>query len=496
MFAVIHLPQFFLQAALRHEPEQWFKPVALVDPAMSTPRICDATEPARLAGISDGATPTQALARCATVSIRPRSTGLETAATDALLQCAYGFSPHIEATWAGLCTLDLRGLAALKDGNPLSLARWAGQLRQALAGLNLRARIGVGPTPNIARHAARWAGGIEIVEDPKQFLASLPVMALEPSSDVVDILGKWGIRTVGELLALGQEAVVDRLGLEALALFAAASTGATRPLKLVQPSETFEELFEFEHEIETLEPLLFILRRFVDQLSRRLEGVGFVAETLTLKLWLESGEILERQLRIPEATREADTLFRILQTHLETVRASSPIRSVSLAASPGRPTVKQFGLFETVFRDPRQFQETLARLAALLGEDRVGTPVLENSHRPDAFRLAPPDFENAPDVLSSRVAEILRATPLRRIRPAAAAQVGTEGVEGEVTPVSLRCAVANGRLQVTVGPWRASGQWWEAGAWQRDEWDASTSDGKVIRLVRHSTGWSVEAILD
>ena len=496
MFAVIHLSQFVLQAALRHEPELWLKPVALVDPALSTPRICEATEPARVSGIDAGLTPTQALARCATVSIRQRSVGLERTATEAVLQCAYGFSPHIEATSAGLCTLDLRGLAVLKDGDPVSLARWAGQLRQALAGLNLRARIGVGPTPNIARHAARWAEGIEIVEDPKQFIATLPVVALEPSSDVVDILGKWGIRSVGELLALGQEAVVDRLGLEALALFAAASTGAIRPLKLVQPSETFEESFEFEHEIEILEPLLFILRRFVDQLTLRLEGVGLVAENLTLKLRLDSGETMERQLRMPEATRDADTLFRMLQTHLETVRASSPIRSASLAAHPGRPQVKQFGLFETVLRDPRQFQETLARLAALLGEDRVGTPLLENSHRPDAFRMAPPDFENAPDVLSSRVAEILRATPLRRIRPSAAAQVGIVEGESEAAPVSLRCAVANGRLQVTVGPWRASGQWWEAGAWQREEWDASTSDGKVIRLVRQSSGWSVEGILD
>jgi protein ImuB len=47
-----------------------------------------------------------------------------------------------------------------------------------------------------------------------------------------------------------------------------------------------------------------------------------------------------------------------------------------------------------------------------------------------------------------------------------------------------------------VGPWRASGQWWETGAWERDEWDVLTRDGKVLRLVRTPEGWRVEGILD
>ena len=38
---------------------------------------------------------------------------------------------------------------------------------------------------------------------------------------------------------------------------------ATRLLKLVPPPESFAETFEFENEIETIEPLLFMLRRFL-----------------------------------------------------------------------------------------------------------------------------------------------------------------------------------------------------------------------------------------
>ena len=49
---------------------------------------------------------------------------------------------------------------------------------------------------------------------------------------------------------------------------------------------------------------------------------------------------------------------------------------------------------------------------------------------------------------------------------------------------------------MTIGPWRASGNWWEPGAWEREEWDAATSDGKVIRLVRQPGGWFVEGVMD
>jgi protein ImuB len=496
MFAVIHLPQFALQAVLRHEPEQWTHSVALVDPAMNTPRVIDATGPAREAGVETGLTPTQALARCRHVIIRHRSPARETSATDAALQSAYGFSPHLENTAPGVITLDLRGLAVWRDPGQAARDAWCRRLLAAFAAIGLRARVGIGPTANVARHAARWSREFEIVSDPAEFIAALPVTALEPSSDVALILHKWGIRTVGELLALGQEAVVDRLGLESLALFAAASVQATRPLRLATPPEHYAETFEFDPPVETLEPLLFLLRRFVDSLTHRLEPAGLAAQTLTLQLRLESGGRLERALHVPEPTRDPEVLFRMLHTHLETLRSDSPIIAVSLAIDPTRPEQKQFSLFEAAVRDPHQFQETLARLSALLGADRVGMPVRTNTHRADAFKLVPPDFEKAPPV-GARVPELLRPVPVRKLRPVRPAEVQVDASNHEIArPVSVQCAVARGKLTLTLGPWRTSGQWWETAAWRREEWDAQTADGKVLRLVREADGWRVEGVLD
>ena len=43
-------------------------------------------------------------------------------------------------------------------------------------------------------------------------------------------------------------------------------------LQLVQPPETFEDSIDFEQPLENLEPLLFILRRFLERLTLRIEA--------------------------------------------------------------------------------------------------------------------------------------------------------------------------------------------------------------------------------
>src|SRR5207249_3993408 len=105
----------------------------------------------------------------------------------------------------------------------------------------------------------------------------------------------------------------------------------------------------------------------------------------------------ERVFKIPQPTNDVDLLFRMLQTHLENFKSKHPIVAVALTAQPIRPASQQFGLFETALRNPQQLYETLARLSALLGSDRVGTPIKEETHRPDAFRMEPFTWSLAAD---------------------------------------------------------------------------------------------------
>jgi protein ImuB len=406
VFAVIYIHNFSLQSVLRHEPDLIPKPVVLTDPALTKPCVTQLTSAARACGICEGMTPSQAMARCGNLVVKTRSLPQEQAAMETLMQTAYAFSPHIEATAPGVCTIELKGLAI--QTNESSAKQWAAEILRVLKQFHLHGQIGFAETPALALLAAHAARPVLVAEGrarcphraaqslaSNDFVDSLPIEALDLPFESLAILKRWGINTAGAFLALGKDQLAERLGPTIVEVFDHLSLHSVRPLKIAAPPENFFEEIEFENEIETLEPLLFILRRFVEQLSRRIELLYLVIAELHLKLGLTSGAIYERAFTIPSPTGNAETLFRVLHTHLETVRTDAPIATLRLSAKPGRSESHQFGLFETTLRNPNQFAETLARLTALCGSDRVGTPVVEETHRPDTFQMKAADFRTS-----------------------------------------------------------------------------------------------------
>lgn len=350
--------------------------------------------------------------------------------------------------------------------------------------------------------------------------------------EILTILHKWGIHTLGELAALNKEQLGARLGPEAIRMWERANGQSQRLLKLVRPPESFDETFEFEHEIETAEPLLFMLRRFLEHLAIRLDAIYLVAKELTLQITFANcprgkstgteKQRYERVFKIPQPTNDVDLLFRMLQTHLENFRSEYPIIAVALRAQPVKPATQQFGLFETTLRNPNQLSETLARLIGLLGNDRVGTPVLEETHRPDAFRMESFEWSNTgfqpvrgPGTLAGdRQDRLVEASPsyreedvrlphsqdgcaalstaLRRFRPAVPASVFLN----ETTPVHIRSAELSGEIIDEMGPYPLSGNWWDEKAWARVEWDFELESSELICAHQSDSGWKVDGIYD
>jgi protein ImuB len=288
--------------------------------------------------------------------------------------------------------------------------------------------------------------------------------------------------------------------------------------------------------------LLFILRRFLEQLALRLSSIYLVARELTLTIhfsksepdghFAEAGtarttsaakETHIRVFKIPQPTNDVDLLFRMLQTHLENFKSEHPIVAVALSAQPIRPVSQQFGLFETALRNPQQLYETLARLTALVGNDRVGTPMLEETYRPDAFRMEPFAWEvgaidpNHPGPIAGETpatTEEESKLALRRFRPPARTSVFVSDqrylesgkIRGQVddsppgsspSRASRPCRAAPaGSIVDQAGPFLLSGNWWDEKAWARAEWDMELENGELIRAHEAEGTWKIDGIYD
>jgi protein ImuB len=347
---------------------------------------------------------------------------------------------------------------------------------------------------------------------------------------ILAILHKWGIHTLGQLAALDKEQLGARLGPEAVRMWERANGQSNRLLKLVRPPEAFEESFEFEHEIETAEPLLFMLRRFLEQLSLRLSAIYLVAKELTLRITFANPPAVrrdgfaaankqryERVFKIPQPTNDVDLLFRMLHTHLENFKSEDAITAVSLDAQPIKPPKQQFGLFETTLRNPNQLSETLARLTALLGADRVGTPVLEETHRPDAFHIEPFSWNvtsgagngGRSSATPGLHSQARGSSPLHTLHPALRrfrTPTSASVFISENVPAHFQSKKISGKLVDQRGPYLASGNWWDEKIWSRSEWDLQLENNVLIRCHQSPSSlrsgvagvekWEVDGIYD
>jgi protein ImuB len=465
----------------RGEPALEGRPVALVSGDGRKSVVREASPEALR--VTPGLAVPLAAARCPGLVLRERDPVAEVEMQRLLLAAAFALSPRVESTAQGLCTVDLQGADPVRT--EAALHRQVLDLRQ----LGVPVRIGAGETPLLARYAARCADPVLVVRDRTAFLAPLPIGFAGPTPEQATVLEGWGIRTLGGLTALPKAGVGDRMGPEGVALWERANGEAPAVLRLTEPARTFAAAWNYEPPVESVEPLLFKLRRFAERVALELRGAGLVAGALSLSLLLEDETDYRRQFRLPEPGADVDSWLRVLQTHLDTVRLKERVAGVRLVASPARPEQRQDGLFDTGLADPNSFWENLARLSALVGDGRVGTPVPLDSHAPDAFRLERP----APVVPAPEAPSVHppRGGVLRRFRPALPARVRCE----DSGPVALEGAV-RGDVRSSLGPRILRGDWWKPEGWAVEIWQVELAGGGLYQLTRSAEGWRIEGVID
>ena len=521
-FACIYVPNFPVAAALRAEPELKTRALAILEGKPPLEKTIAVNENAARMGITPGMTKSQS-ELCSELALRTRSSLQESVAHAALLDCAQSFSPCVEDAACDTALLDLAGMESLLG----SLSDISCSLQHRAAALGFEANIAIASNPDTAVLAARGFPGITVipVSQEAEQLGSLPTKVLffgdmegdpKKAAGLLETLDRWGIRNLHGLAALPEVSLSERLGQEGLRLQQLGRGAASRTLVPLEVPQIFEEGIELEHPVVLLEPLAFLLNRLLEQVCARLASRALATQELRLTLELENYSLCQqpsknkhqqflRTLRLPLPMLDPKVFLKLLQLDLNAHPPGAPVLKIHLAAEPARARSAQGGLFQPPSPEPEKLELTLARIAGMVGENKVGALELLDKHHPDGFRMRRFVAEAAPkssrEKASAPVEEKSAVTALRRFRPALRAAVTLENGQ----PIRVACIKkkeVQGEVLWRAGPWRSSGDWWEREAWSRDEWDIAVrnADASVsfYRVVHDLLGgnWFVEGTYD
>ncbi len=490
-FACVWVPFFLAAAEERCEPRLRELPLAVVAGASPATRVVEANAMAREQGVEPGMTETEARARCPALVSRAHSHERVASARYALLDAALAVSPRVEAAAAGLVYVDTEGLDRL-IGDPGAIG--ARLVREAGA-IGLPARVGIAGSRTAVRVAARLGRRVTVIPSGREraWLASAPLSLLDLSPDLSAAFARWGIRTLGELAALPRQGLLARLGPSGLRAHDLALGLDPGPFRPYAPPPFYREAQEIEWEVDSLVVLTAVFRGVLERLCARLQAGRVYVDALDVELRLATGGRHERAISLAYPAREVEPMLTLVGIELERHPPAAPVTEVALSANPVRVRAGQGGLWDSPAPPCRDLAFVLARLAALVGARKVGSPLLLDSHRPDAFRMVPFTPPSPQPLEESSEPDVARLV-LRRLRPPRSVEVGTEGER----PARLISDGSLARVVGCAGPWRASGEWWDSGTWARDEWDVALDDGRLCRLVRDrlAARWYLDGLYD
>ena len=450
-----------------------------------------------------------------------------------LIDLAFTFSPLVEQTAVDTVVLDVAGQDLLfsSSTNPASatvgnaeidsVRVMAGEIVRRAAQSAFKVNVAVAANPDAAINAARSFQGVTVISAGKESLqlGNLPLKLLDYSlagiekervEEISETLELWGLRTFNDFAELPLAGVAQRLGQAGVRLQKLAQGKSHRQMVLVQPALGFEQSLELEHPLEELEPLSFILSRLLNQLCANLHAHALATNELRLHLKLEDKTEQERAITLPVPMHNPKTLLRLLLFEIESKPPQAAVVSVTISAEPVKPRIAQTGLFIPLAPEPEKLEVTLARLAKLVGADKVGSPEILDTHRPDAFRMKRFNLSSGQKKLRRNRQPAIDSRQcvmgFRVFRPPRGADVQTR--QGRPTRISVHdvssSCLLRGKITCASGPWRTSGDWWRPDVWARDEWDIAVTDstskpGDVLcRIYRdvQSDHWFVEGIYD
>jgi protein ImuB len=494
LYACVHAAEFPAQSLVRLRPDLKSEAIAILEGQPPLESICSINKLAYYKDAVHRMTRVEAEA-IAGLRLHPRSLDNEASARAVLLECLAHFSPRIEDASVGTITmavLDIAGMEKLLGAPDLIAMR----IRSALKTSGFHVSIAVSANFHAACLKASFTRGVTVISPGGETnaLSLLPIKALDLPKDHAETFASWGIRSLGELAALKESDLVTRLGPVAQSWRELALGVRAHVFRPVVQAFPLAESCEFEMPVEQIESLLFVSARMIDCLVDRAKGRALALAALSAQMKLENGQ--EHQCSIRPALPSIDRKFllKLLQLQIAAHPPPSAVMALTLSAEAGQTSKVQLGLFALPTPEPTKLDVTLARLKALVGANRVGSPVIDDTNRASSFQMK----AFAPDERAAASSAPYPRVALRRMRPPLPVRVEVH----DMRPVVFRDRTMCFAIDTAFGPWRTSGCWWTVAGWGAEEWDvlATSATGESMACLlacdRTRTAWRLEAIYD
>jgi len=434
------------------------------------PRILMADRAATAAGVRPGMALAAASALAFGLTARERDTAAEAGTLDGLAAWAMRFTPVVSPEPPGGLLLEVGGSTGLFGG----LTDLCATIRRGLMDLGHRsARVGAAPTPRAAWLLAR-AGDPRPVADPADLperLAALPLRALDLEPRARADLGRVGLSTLGDLMALPRAGAAARFGAETLRALDRALGRIPEPRTAFVPPARFDARLPLPADTTDLEALRFGLARLVRALADFLTPACAAVDALTLHLIPDGGappQEIEIHLAAPE--RDRDLLLMVLTTRLERLSLARPVVELRLTTPDTVPLAARHRALFGGEERAEAFAPLLERLRARLGADAVVGLRAAPDHRPErAWRACPPGEPGPEPTPAPRPVWLLDPPePLSvvRGRPWLGGPAGRGDPPGRGDPLAL-----------ATGPERIEGGWWDGHDVARDYYQAEDGAG-------------------
>ncbi len=396
---------------------------------------------------------------------------------DRLILVASQFSFSIEMLDDGVL-FDVSGLEKL-IGKPALIAR---KILSEIQKQNVSGSVAVAENIDTCLLLAREnKGSDDTIALPETFQQmSLHELNIRP--DTLNVFDELGIRKVGDLLDVPQDALIGRYGREFKDVIDVIEQKGSSMLTPNVKESRVDWRYELDFAVDDFEQLIFIINHGLDDLLGQIEHLGLSTEQLDIAFKLADKRSRNYGIKTSFPTLEKTFWLKLINLRVSLAPPEAAIMAVKIIAHFTKPRPNQKGLYAVSRPESESLLLTINKLKKLVGEDNVGVPVLLDERLSEAFTLNSELIPQGKESLDNKTEKAIIAfsyftPPLRAevlVRDARLVFIKTRNFSGHVLKYS--------------GVWKANSKWWDR-SWSTQEWDVEVENNGIYRLCKVNNEW-------